>query len=180
MTLRERLFDLRHACVIAQEVGLVHVGRVETIVSQLAKKTSVACVRLLVDTSQVLNPVVLLGAVDVVDGHAFGDRPAHCHPDGMRDVDMLVMSESVIELHIVLLAHNFYCIDLDGLPVGIDPHAVVLGDGAIERDARFGACADVVDANVIVEGGRVFVGQPCDREITHSRKGLDSRIHRLR
>jgi hypothetical protein len=37
-----------------------------------------------------------------------------------------------------------------------------------------------VDANVIVQEGRVFVGQPCDREITHSRQGFESRKHRLK
>ena len=71
-------------------------------------------------------------------------------------------------------------IDLYGSSVGIDPHAVVLGDGAIERDTRFGARADVVDADVIVQEGRVFIGQPCDREITHSRQEFESRRNRLK
>ena len=134
---RKCLFDLRHPCVIAQEVALLYIRRREAFVTQLPQETAVSHVRLQIYTSQVLNPVVRRAAVDVIHRPAFGDRPTCRHPDGMGDVDVLVMSESVFEFQIPVFSSGVVrdfgirvsicsCIDLYGSTVGIDPHAVVV------------------------------------------------------
>ena len=178
LILRKCLFDLRHAGKIAQEVGLFHGGWVDAFVAELAEESSVAVIKRIGDTSQVRKPVVRRAAVDVIHRHALGDRPPRRHPDGVGDVDVLVMSESVFEFQIPVFSSGVVrdfgirvsicsCIDLYGSTVGIDPHAVVVGGGTIERDARFRARAYVVHADVVVVEGMLFVCLSDNSVITH-------------
>ena len=103
---RKRLSDLRHPCVIAQEVAPLYRRRVEAFVAELAQETAVSHVRLQINTSQVRNPVVRRAAVDVIHRHALGDRPTCRHPDGMGDQNIFVLPESVFECQIPLFAHS--------------------------------------------------------------------------
>ena len=95
--LRYFYFDFGHTSEITEEIGSLHLFRVDAFVTEFAEKTAVAHVGTQVYLPEVLEPVVGGDAVDMVDGHAGFDRSDKGYMDGVRDEDGFFVPKGVWE-----------------------------------------------------------------------------------
>ena len=102
---RDILLDKRHAVEIAQEVGALDVGGIDTLVAQLGKEASVAAIDGKGDTTEIADEVVGGTSVDMVDGHTGRDLfVAPCDIDSMGSKEIFMEAESIRKLQITLFA----------------------------------------------------------------------------
>ena len=158
---RDILLDKRHTVEVAQEVGTPDLGWINTLVAEFAEKASVAAVDGIGDTSEVAEVVVSRTSVDVVDGHACGYlliAPGDIY--GMGRKDMFTLTESILELQIVVIAMAIFVpiILACGIfqyfsTVGIDAHAyyATLAVVGVEGDVCLGAGSDIGNLHVVKE-----------------------------
>ena len=182
--LGERGFDDRHPVEEAQEVGSLDSDGIYLLVAQFNEESSVSAVLLPGDCAEVWERVVPLVSVDVVQFPAFRHGPPRSHPDGLMDIDVFTMSESMVEIHVLLvfasamLAWVYYGF-LACLVAYAD--AVVVSQGAIEGESRLRARTHVIDKHVVAkERHGFFVRKPDDLKCGHSSQGFGHRRHRRR
>ena len=180
----ERGFDDRHAVEEAQEVWSLDSDGIYLLVAQFNEESSVPAVLLPRDYAEVWERVIPLVSVDVVQFPAFGHGPPRSHPDGFMDIDVFTMSESMVEIHVLLvfasamLAWVYYgflaCLVAYA-------YAVVVSQGAVEGVSRVGARTHVMDKHVVTkERHGLFVGKPYDLKCGHSSQEFVHRRHRRR
>lgn len=164
--MRDILLDKRHAVEIAQEVGALDFGWINTLVTEFAEKASVAAIDGKGDTTEIADKVVGGTSVDVVDSHAGRNlRDAPSHIDGMGSKEIFMVAESILKLQITLFALRIVFTIRSGLArsirqyfstIGMDTYAdhATLAVVGIERDTGFRAGADVAHLDVVKEEGR--------------------------
>ena len=182
--LSERGFDDRHAAEVAQEVGSPDSDGVDPSVAQHSEESSVAAVLLMRDYAEVWERVIPFVSVDVVQLPSFGHGSPRSHPDGLMDIDVFMMSESVVKTHVLLV---FAATTQEWVYYGFlaclvaDADAVVVKYGAIEGVSRHGARTHVIDKDVVaMERHGVFVGKTYDLKCGHSSQEFGHRRHRRR
>ena len=180
----ERGFDDRHPVEVAQEVGSLDADGVDLSVAQFNEESSVSAVPLPGDCAEVRERVIPLVSVDVVQFPAFGHGPPSSHPDGLMDIDVFMISESIGETHVLLIfasaTHVWVYYGFRACLVAY-ADAVVVPHGAIEGESRLRACTHVMDKHVVAkERHGLFVRKPDDLKCGHSSQGFVHRRHRRR
>ena len=180
----DRGFDDRHAAEVAQEVGSLDSDWVYVSVAQHHEESTVSAVLFPCDYAEVWERVVPLVSVDVVYLPSFGHLPLISHPNGLMDMDVFMMPESIAETHVPLIfssATRVWVYNGFLACLVVYAHAVVVRQGAIEGESRLRACTHVVDKDVVTkERYGFFVGNAYDLKCAHSSQGFVRRRHRRR
>jgi len=182
--LGDRGFDDRHSVEEAQEVGSLDSDGVDLFVAQFNEESSVSAVLLPGDCAEVWERVVPLVSVDVVQLPSFGHGPLRSHPNGLMDKDVFMISESTVEIHVLLIsASATHLWVYHGFRASLVAYAdaVVVSQGAVEGVSRLRACTHVMDKHVVTkERHGLFVRKPDDLKCGHSSQGFGHRRHRRR
>ena len=100
------------------------------------------------------------------------------------DMDVFMMSESLVEIHVPLIysaATRAWVYYFFRASLVANAYAVVVSQGAIEGVSRLRACSHVVDKDVVTkERHGVFVWNPDDLKCGHSSQEFGHRRHRRR